>query len=147
MAVILLLSGPNLNLLGEREPEIYGADTLEDLVADARAVAAAAGHTLEHLQSNAESELVAAVHAARGRAGAVVINPGAFTHSSYALADALGAYDGVKVELHLSNPASREEWRRRSVVAPYVSGTVAGFGRVGVRLAVEAAVAMMEPDR
>jgi len=87
MTTILLLSGPNLNLLGEREPEIYGTDTLEACVGDARAAAEAAGHTLEHLQSNHEGELIDAIQAARGRCGAIVMNPGAFTHSSYALAD------------------------------------------------------------
>lgn len=138
--VILLLSGPNLNLLGTREPEIYGTDTLDDCVGDARTVAEAGGHTLEHLQSNHEGDLVDALQGARGRCAAVVVNPGALTHYSYALADALAAFDGVKVELHLSNPAAREEWRRRSVVAPYVSGMIAGFGRHGYRLALEAVV-------
>jgi 3-dehydroquinate dehydratase II len=141
---ILLLSGPNLNLLGDREPDIYGSDTLDDLVADARAVARAHGHELEHLQSNHEGEIVDAVQGARGRCAAVVINPGAFTHYAYAIADALAAFDGVKVELHLSNPSAREAWRRTSVVAPYVTGTVAGFGRHGYRLAVEAAVERMK---
>jgi 3-dehydroquinate dehydratase-2 len=143
MATILLLSGPNLNLLGEREPEIYGRDTLDDCVGDARAAAEAAGHELEHLQSNHEGELIDQIQAARGRCAAIVFNPGAFTHSSYALADALAAFDGVKVELHLSNPSAREEWRRTSVVAPYVTGTIAGFGRTGYRLAVEAAVSKL----
>jgi 3-dehydroquinate dehydratase II len=87
---------------------------------------------------------VDAVQGARGRCAAVVINPGAFTHYAYAIADALAAFDGVKVELHLSNPSAREEWRRTSVVAPYVTGTVAGFGRHGYRLAVEAAVERMK---
>ena len=145
MATILLLSGPNLNLLGEREPEIYGTDTLDDCVSDARRIAEAAGHELEHLQSNHEGELVESIQGARGRCAAVVINPGALTHYSYALSDALAAFDGVKVELHLSNPASREEWRRRSVIAPYVTGTVAGFGRAGYRLALEAAVGCLAP--
>ncbi len=145
MATILLLSGPNLNLLGEREPEIYGHDTLDECVGDARAAAEAAGHTLEHLQSNHEGELIEAIQRARARCGALVVNPGALTHYSYALADALASFDGVKVELHLSNPSSREEWRRRSVVAPYVTGTVAGFGRTGYRLAIEAAVSRMGP--
>ena len=140
MATILLLSGPNLNLLGEREPEIYGTDTLDDCVGDAREIAQAAGHELEHLQSNHEGELVEAIQGARGRCAAVVINPGALTHYSFALSDALAAFDGIKIELHLSNPASREEWRRRSVIAPYVTGTIAGFGRAGYRLAAEAAV-------
>jgi 3-dehydroquinate dehydratase-2 len=144
MATILLLSGPNLNLLGDREPAVYGTDTLDECVADARAAAEAAGHTLEHLQSNHEGELVDAIQQARGRCAAIVVNPGALTHYSFALADALAAYDGVSVELHLSNPASREEWRRRSVVAPYMTGTVAGFGRTGYRLAVEAALARID---
>lgn len=146
MATILLLSGPNLNLLGARQPEIYGTDTLEDLVGDARAAAEAAGHSLEHLQSNREGDLIDAIQGARGRCAAIIINPGAFTHSSYAIADALAAFDGVKVELHVSNPSAREEWRRTSVVAPYVTGTVAGFGRAGYPLAVTAAVdAMARP--
>lgn len=143
MATILLLSGPNLNLLGEREPEIYGTDRLDDCVEDARRVAEAHGHTLEHIQSNHEGDLVDAIHEARGRAAAVVVNPGALTHYSYALADALATFEGVKVELHLSNPASREEWRRRSVVAPYVTGTISGFGRSGYRLALDAVVEML----
>jgi 3-dehydroquinate dehydratase-2 len=143
MAVLLLLSGPNLNLLGAREPDIYGTDSLDDCIADARSVAEANGHVLEDLQTNHEGELVDAVQGARDRCAAVVINPGALTHYSFALADALAAFDGVKVELHLSNPASREEWRRRSVIAPYVTGTIAGFGRSGYRLALEAVVARL----
>jgi 3-dehydroquinate dehydratase-2 len=143
VSIILLLSGPNLNLLGEREPDVYGTDTLDDCVADATAAAEAAGHTLEHLQSNHEGVLVDAIQGARGRCAAIVINPAALTHYSYALADALATFDGITVELHLSNPASREHWRRRSVVAPYVSGTVAGFGRAGYRLAIEAAVSRL----
>jgi 3-dehydroquinate dehydratase II len=144
MATILLLSGPNLNLLGEREPEIYGTDTLDECVADARAAAAKHGHDLEHVQSNHEGDLVDAIQGARGRCAAIVFNPGAFTHYAYALADALAAYPGVKIELHLSNPAAREKWRRTSVVAPVVDGTVAGFGRQGYRLAIEAAVEQLQ---
>ncbi len=140
MSTILLLNGPNLNLLGEREPEIYGTDTLAECVADANRAATSAGHELEHFQSNHEGALIEAIHDARNRCAAIVINPGAFTHSSFAIADALAAFDGVKVELHLSNPSSREEWRRTSVVAPVVTGVIAGFGRAGYRLAVEAAV-------
>src|SRR5215813_10543339 len=137
MATILLLSGPNLNLLGDREPDIYGTDTLDDCIADARAIADAHGYAVEHMQSNHEGALVDAVHSARGRCVALVVNPGALTHYSFALSDALATFDGVKVELHLSNPASREEWRRISVTAPYVTGTIAGFGRAGYRLALE----------
>ncbi|HEX5616476.1 MAG TPA: type II 3-dehydroquinate dehydratase [Acidimicrobiia bacterium] len=147
MATILLLSGPNLNLLGEREPDVYGTTTLAELVRAATDAASAHGHELEHVQSNHEGELVDAVQGARGRCAAIVVNPGAYTHSSFALADALAAFDGVKVELHLSNPHAREEWRRTSVVAPYVTGTVAGFGAAGYRLAVDAAVsALAEGD-
>jgi 3-dehydroquinate dehydratase II len=144
MASILLISGPNLNLLGEREPEIYGSDTLEDLVGDARAGAEAHGHSIDHIQSNHEGEIVDAIQAARDRCSAIVINPGAFTHYSYAIADALAAFDGPKIELHLSNPSAREAWRRTSVVAPVVTGTVAGFGRHGYLLALEAAVALLK---
>lgn len=141
---ILLLSGPNLNLLGEREPEVYGKATLEEHVEVAREAAAAFGYDLEHLQSNAEGELVDAIQGARGRVAAIVFNPGAFTHYAYALADALAAYDGVVVELHLSNPAAREAWRRTSVIAPVATGTVAGFGGAGYRLAIEAAITAIE---
>jgi 3-dehydroquinate dehydratase II len=144
MASILLISGPNLNLLGGREPEIYGRDTLDDLVGDARAVAEANGHTLEHVQSNHEGEIVDAIQGARDRCAAIVVNPGAFTHYSYAIADALSAFDGPKIELHLSNPSAREAWRRTSVVAPVVTGTVAGLGRHGYRLALEAAVTLFK---
>jgi 3-dehydroquinate dehydratase-2 len=141
---ILLLSGPNLNLLGEREPDIYGKATLDDHVATVREAAMAAGYEVTHLQSNHEGELVEAIHAARGTTAAIVFNPGAFTHYAYALADALAAYDGVVVEVHLSNPMAREAWRRTSVISPVVTGTIAGFGGVGYRLAIEAAVAKLE---
>jgi 3-dehydroquinate dehydratase-2 len=141
--VILLLSGPNLNLFGQREPDVYGTDTLDDMVADARATATAAGYELEHIQSNHEGALVDAVHAARGRCAAIVVNAGALTHYSYALADALATFEGVKVELHVSNPAAREHWRHDSVLASFVTATIAGFGRAGYRLAVEGAVAKL----
>jgi 3-dehydroquinate dehydratase-2 len=141
---LLLLSGPNLDQLGTREPEIYGTATLADHVASATQAAAARGWAVEHRQSAVEGELVAAVHAAKGRCAALVINPGAFTHYAYALTDALASFPGVVVELHLSNPAAREEWRRRSVVAPVADGTVAGFGGRGYRIAVDAAIDLVE---
>jgi 3-dehydroquinate dehydratase-2 len=139
-STILLLHGPNLNLLGEREPEIYGSATLDDHVATARAAAEAAGFALEHLQSNHEGELVDAIHGARGRCAAIVINPGAFTHYAWSLHDALAAYPGVVVEVHLSNPNRREPWRHTSVVAPVADGSLMGFGGHGYELAVEAVV-------
>jgi 3-dehydroquinate dehydratase-2 len=143
VATILVLSGPNLNLLGEREPDVYGTDTLHDCVDDVRSVASAHGHDVEQVQSNHEGDLVDAVQGARGRCAAIILNPGALTHYSYALADALATYDGVAVELHLTNPSAREEWRHVSVIAPVVTGTIAGFGRTGYRLAAEAAVAAL----
>jgi 3-dehydroquinate dehydratase-2 len=142
MSIILLLSGPNLNLLGEREPEVYGTTTLTELVDDARAAAGERGHELEHVQSNHEGDLIEAIHSARGRCAAIVFNPGAFTHYAYALA----AYDGVVVELHLSNPHAREPWRHTSVVAPVVTGTIAGFGAAGYRLAIRAVADRLEEE-
>ncbi len=144
MATILLLNGPNLNLLGEREPEVYGFATLDDLVAVAREEAAAHGHDVEHLQSNHEGVLVDAIHAARGRCAAVVFNPGAFSHYAYALTDALAMFDGVKIEVHLSNPYAREEWRRHSVISPVVHGTITGLRATGYRLAIDAAATLLE---
>ena len=143
MAKILLLSGPNLNLLGEREPEHYGTTTLEELVALAGETAAKLGHDVEHLQSNHEGALIDAIHGARGRCAAIVINAGAFSHYAYALTDALAMFDGVKVEVHLSNPYARERWRHRSVVSPVVDGTITGLRADGYRLAIEAVAARL----
>jgi 3-dehydroquinate dehydratase II len=140
---ILLLSGPNLNLLGQREPEIYGTNTLDDHVATAQTAAAALGLAIEHLQSNHDGELVDAIQAARGKHAAIIINPGAFTHYAWSLHDALATFDGPIVELHISNPNAREAWRHVSVVAPVATGSVMGFGRHGYRLAVEAAAAAL----
>lgn len=135
---VLLLSGPNLNLLGEREPSVYGSATLDDHVATARSAAKKAGFTLEHQQSNHEGQLVDAIHAARGRCAAIIINPGALTHYGWSLHDALAAFDGVVVELHISNPNAREAWRHTSVIAPVADGSIMGFGGDGYALAVEA---------
>ncbi|HEV2767545.1 MAG TPA: type II 3-dehydroquinate dehydratase [Acidimicrobiales bacterium] len=136
--VVLLLHGPNLNLLGEREPEVYGTETLDDHVQAARDAAEAAGLDLEHLQSNAEADLVEAIHGARGRCAAIIVNPGALTHYAWSLHDALAAFEGVTVELHLSNPNAREPWRHTSVVAPVATGSISGFGGHGYALAVDA---------
>lgn len=145
--LVLLLSGPNLNLLGEREPAVYGTATLDDHVALAGTTAAALGLAVEHLQSNHEGVLVDAIHSARGRCAAIVVNPGALTHYSWALHDALAAFEGPVVELHLSNPNAREAWRHTSVVAPVATGTIAGFGGDGYRLAVEAVARLLEGGR
>ncbi len=136
--LILLLSGPNLNLLGEREPSIYGSATLADHVDTAADTASELGYALEHIQTNHEGELVEAVQGARGRAAAIVVNAGALSHTSWSLHDALAAFDGPIVELHLSNPAAREPFRHTSVIAPVADGCVAGFGGIGYRLAIDA---------
>ena len=143
MAKILLLSGPNLNLLGEREPEHYGTTTLAELVALTSETAAKLGHDVEHVQSNHEGAIIEAIHSARGRCAAIVINAGAFTHYSFAITDALAMFEGVKIEVHLSNPYAREGWRHRSVVSPVVDGTISGLRAEGYRLAVEAVAARL----
>ncbi|HEY1278426.1 MAG TPA: type II 3-dehydroquinate dehydratase [Acidimicrobiales bacterium] len=144
--IVLLLSGPNLNLLGTREPAVYGADTLTDHVATAEKAAARHGLTIEHVQSNHEGELVDAIHASRGRCAAIVINPGAFTHYSWAIHDALAAFDGPVVELHLSNPNAREPWRHTSVVAPVATGSIVGFKGHGYELAIDAVARLLGVD-
>jgi 3-dehydroquinate dehydratase-2 len=141
---VLLLSGPNLILLGEREPLIYGDATLADHVATATAAAGRLGLTLDHVQSNHEGELVEAVHAARGTYDAIVINAAALTHYGWSLHDALAAFDGKVVELHISNPFARESWRHTSVVAPVADGCISGFGGLGYDLAIEAVARMLE---
>jgi 3-dehydroquinate dehydratase-2 len=140
---VLLLSGPNLNLLGQREPEVYGTATLDDHVASAHAVAEAHDLTLEHLQSNHEGDLIDAIHGARGRCAAIIINPGAFTHYAWGIHDALASYDGPVIELHLSNPIRREPWRNTSVVAPVATGTISGLGGHGYQLAVAAVARLL----
>ena len=142
--LVLLLSGPNLGLLGERETNVYGTATLEDHVSRAREAAAAGGLELEHLQSNHEGELVEAVHGARGRCAAIVVNAAALTHYAWSLHDALAAFDGVVVEVHLSNPYARESWRHTSVVAPVADGTITGLGGLGYELAMEAVARLVE---
>ncbi len=141
--IVLLLSGPNLTLLGERQPLIYGTSTLADLVAQAEAEAVAHGLAIEHVQSDAEADLVRAVHGARGRVSAIVVNAAALTHYGWSLSDALRTFEGPVVELHISNPEAREPWRRTSVVAPVATGTISGFGPHGYRLAVAAVAALL----
>ncbi len=141
---VLLLSGPNLNLLGDREPEIYGTATLADHVAAATAEAEGRGLTVEHLQSNHEGDLIDAIQGARHRCAAIVINPGAFTHYAWAIHDALAAFDGPVVELHLSDPEAREPWRHLSVVAPVAAATVKGLGAAGYPTAISTVADLLE---
>lgn len=143
---ILVLSGPNLDLLGTRSPEIYGTATLAEHVAGFRTRAEAAGYQVDDVQSNFEGELIEAVHAARATCVAIVINAGALTHTSWALTDALATFDGAKVEVHLSNPAAREPFRHTSTIAGVVDGTIAGFGPLSYVLAFDALVHLLAPS-
>jgi len=140
MATILVLHGPNLNLLGSREPEIYGRITLADIDADLQRSARAAGHMLHSLQSNAEHVLIERIHQA-GRDGTdfILINPAAFTHTSVALRDALAAVAIPFIELHLSNVHARESFRHRSYFSDLAVGVICGFGKDSYGLALRAA--------
>jgi len=143
MEKILLLHGPNLNLLGRREPGIYGHQTLDDIVAAARALAAELGVEVESHQSNEEGELVTRIQQASGRFGAVVFNPGAYTHTSIALRDAVAAAGVPVVEVHLSNVHKRERFRQRSYLAGVVEGQIVGFGVDSYLLGLRAAVSIL----
>mgnify|MGYP001117966862 FL=1 len=139
MISILLLNGPNLNLLGTREPDIYGSQTLDDIVNGLnRVMKEELGGRLEHLQSNHEGELIDAIHRARGVHDGIVINPGAFTHYSYAIRDALSSVMLPTIEVHMSNIHAREEFRHHSVLAPIVLGQVVGLGADGYEWALRA---------
>ena len=142
-AKILVLNGPNLNLLGIREPDVYGSDTLDDVRRLAEERAAELGLEIDFRQSNSEGELVDWIQEARGSADGIVINAGAYTHTSVALLDALAAVELPVVEVHLSNPFKREAFRRRSYIAPVAAGLIAGFGARGYALAVEAMAAIV----
>ena len=145
MAKILVLHGPNLNLLGAREPEIYGHTTLADINAALAARAREAGHELAWYQSNAEHELIGRIHQARDEQVATILfNPGAFTHTSIALRDALAAVAIPFVEVHLSNVHAREPFRRHSYLADIAVGVICGFGPDSYRLALEAALSRLE---
>ncbi len=144
MSRILLLHGPNLSQLGTRDPEQYGTATLDEVVAVARAEAEAAGAELEHLQTEHEGVLLERLHAARtDGTAAVIVNAGAWTHTSYALHDALELLEIPKVELHLSNIHAREAFRSTSVIAPVSHGSIVGFGIDGYPLAVRAALSLL----
>jgi 3-dehydroquinate dehydratase-2 len=141
MARILVLNGPNLNLLGTREPEHYGNLRLADIVTGTQQLAAAAGHELEHLQSNREYELVERIHAAQTDGTAfIIINPAAFTHTSVALRDAMSAVKIPFIELHLSNVHAREEFRKHSYFSDIALGVISGLGPIGYELALRAAI-------
>ena len=144
---ILVVNGPNLNMLGTRETEVYGHSTLDELIAGVTAHAESRGAVLRHLQSNVEGDLVAAIQTAaaggEGAADGVVLNAGALTHYSIALRDAIAAVDVPVVETHLSNVYAREDFRHTSAIAGVCAGVVAGFGATSYRLAVDALIDLL----
>ena len=145
MARLLLVNGPNLNLLGTREPGLYGSDTLEQVEQRAVAAAARVGHELGVFQSNAEHELIERVHRARDDGTAfLILNPGAFTHTSIALRDAVLASGLPFIEVHMSNVHARERFRRRSYFADIARGSIVGLGTIGYELAVQAAAEQLQ---
>lgn len=133
---IYILNGPNLNLLGQRQPEVYGRDTLEDVAEACGALADDLGHTVKCLQSNHEGVLVDWIHEARSKAAAIIINPGAYSHTSVAILDALQAFDGPVIEVHISNIHKREAFRHHSFVSARADGVIAGCGTEGYQLAL-----------
>ncbi len=137
---VYILNGPNLNLLGVREPEIYGADTLGDIESACAEMASELGVQIVFRQTNHEGELIDWIQEAREKASAVVLNPAGYGHTSVALHDALKALDAPLIEVHLSQPAAREHFRRRSYVSPLAAGTISGFGKLSYLLGLEAAV-------
>lgn len=142
---VLVLHGPNLNLLGKRRPELYGTRTLREIDADLRAEAKRHGAELRCVQSNSEAELITAIHGAPERHDAILINAGALTHTSYAIRDALEAVGLPAIEIHLSNIHRREPWRNKSVLADVCVGQVTGFGALSYSLALRAALARLVP--
>jgi 3-dehydroquinate dehydratase II len=135
---VLIINGPNLSRLGSREPDVYGAQTHDDLVAACVAAAAENGLEVDVRQTNDEAELIGWLHGAADTRTPVILNPGAFTHYSYALRDAIAMRTAPLIEVHITNPAARDEFRHTSVVAGVASGTIAGFGLDSYRLAIEA---------
>ena len=133
---VYILNGPNLNLLGKRQPEIYGYDTLDDVAANCAKVAEEFGITSKLMQSNHEGQIIDWIHEAREKAQGIIINPGAFTHTSVAILDALNAYEGVVFEVHISNVHKRESFRHHSYVSLRAEGVMAGFGVEGYTLAM-----------
>lgn len=142
MRKIFILNGPNLNLLGEREPHIYGSTTLEDIRGWCEADAAELGVEIEFRQSNFEGEIIESIHTARKEAAGIIINPAAFTFTSIAILDALKTFDKPKIELHISNVHQREEIYHKSLVSKTATAVMAGFGAYGYRLALRAIVEM-----
>jgi len=147
MKPVFVLNGPNLNMLGTREPQTYGSETLKDIEARCRARAAALGLAVDFRQSNIEGELVSWIQEARSAASGIALNAGAYTHTSVALHDALKAADVPAVEVHLSNIHKRESFRHHSFLAPAVNGVIAGFGGNSYELAIEALAHLLHSNK
>ncbi len=141
--IVVVLNGPNLNLLGRRQPEIYGRETLADLEADCRHVGEGLGLEIEFRQSNREYEIIDWIHEARGRAAGLVINPAALTHTSVAILDALHTFEGPIIEVHISNVHKREAFRHHSYVSTVASGVIVGCGTQGYGLALQRIAALI----
>lgn len=146
MNQLILLNGPNLNLLGDREPHLYGSVTLQEIETRLQHQAGQAGFGLQCIQSNHEGVLIDAIHAARKTTRGLIINPGGLTHTSVSLRDALAAYDAPIIELHLSNVYQRESFRHTSYVSPLAKGIIAGFGPLGYELALSALVSVISAE-
>ena len=140
---VFLIHGPNLNLLGKREPAIYGSDTLEDVAARCAALGKPAKVDVKSMQSNHEGQIIDWIHEARDAAAAIIINPGAFTHTSVAIYDALQAYEGLVFEVHISNVHKRESFRHHSYVSVRAEGVIAGFGVEGYELALRRVISLL----
>lgn len=145
--LVHILNGPNLNLLGKRQPEIYGAETLAQIERDCAALAAELGVAIRFLQSNSEGQIIDWIHEAREDAAGIVINPAAYTHSSVAILDALNAFEGPVIEVHISNVHKREPFRHRSYVSLRADGVIAGCGTEGYRLALRRIVSLIGAGR
>jgi 3-dehydroquinate dehydratase-2 len=145
--LVFVLNGPNLNLLGRRQPEIYGHETLADVEADCRRTAAALGLAIRFHQSNREYEIIDWIHEARESAAGIVINPAAFTHTSVAILDALNTFEPPIIEVHISNVHRREAFRHHSYVSSAAAGVIAGFGTQGYALAIQRLARLIDAER
>jgi 3-dehydroquinate dehydratase-2 len=145
--IVYVLNGPNLNLLGKRQPAVYGHETLADIEASCRRVGVELGLEIEFRQSNREYEIIDWIHEARERAGGIVVNPAAFTHTSVAILDALSTFEGPIIEVHISNIHKREPFRHHSYVSGVASGVIAGFGAQGYALALQRVARLLDEKK
>ncbi|OED00789.1 type II 3-dehydroquinate dehydratase [Rhizobium sp. YK2] len=147
MSLIYVLNGPNLNLLGKRQPHIYGHETLADVEADCRKLASELGHEIRFHQSNREYEIIDWIHRAREDGAGIVINPAAFTHTSLAILDALNTFEGPVIEIHISNVHKRESFRHHSFVSYRADGVIAGLGTEGYQLGIRRVATMLKAEK